>query len=117
MARTTRKVYYSISEVEKITGIKQHILRFWENEFAVLKPKRSRSGIRAYQERDIQTILIIKNLLYNQKFTIEGARKKFREDKEMMKKKKAPIDRLETQVLLKEIKNELLELKKMLGNL
>ena len=117
MARTSRKVYYTIGEVEKIADIKQHFLRFWEGEFSVLNPKRNRSGIRAYQERDIQTILHIKDLLYNQKFTIEGAKRKFREDKELVKKEKAPVDKLEALALLKEISSELNELKKMLNEL
>ena len=79
MARTTRKVYYSIGEVASIAGVKSHILRFWESEFQILNPKKNRSGIRAYQERDIQVVLLIKKLLYTEKFTIEGAKKKLKE--------------------------------------
>ena len=117
MAMTSRKVYYTIGEVEKVTGIKQHILRFWESEFSVLNPKRNRSGIRAYQERNIQTILLIKDLLYKQKFTIEGAKRKLREDRELVKKEQAPMDNLETRVVLKEIRDELHEIIKMIDSL
>jgi len=117
MAEKLRKVYYSIGEVERITGIKQHILRFWENEFPVLNPKRSRSGIRAYKERDIQIILYIKDLLYQQKFTIEGAKRKLREDRGIVHEESVPFEKLEIMALLKEIRGEFRELSKMIDEL
>lgn len=68
------KLYYSISEVSGITGIKQYVLRFWEKEFSDLKPKKNRAGNRTYQLKDIELVNRIKNLLYEEGFTIEGAR-------------------------------------------
>jgi len=74
-----KKLYYSISEVSKLTGLEQYILRYWETEFEELRPSKNRAGNRIYTNRDIQTILKIKKLLREQKYTIEGARKILKE--------------------------------------
>ena len=68
------KLYYSISEVSDLTGLKQYVLRYWETEFSELKPKKNKAGNRTYRQSDIDVVLKIKNLLYTQKYTIEGAR-------------------------------------------
>jgi len=73
------KLYYKIGEVAKFTGIKTHVLRYWETEFKVIRPNKSRSNQRLYRKQDVELILRIKDLLYNQGFTIAGARKKLRE--------------------------------------
>ena len=74
------KLYYSIGEVSSITDVKPHILRFWENEFPILRPQRHQSGKdRRYRERDIQLIRLIKRLVYQEKYTIDGARKKLQD--------------------------------------
>ncbi len=70
-----KKLYYSIGEVSKITELKQYVLRYWETEFTQLNPIKNKAGNRTYRQKDIDTILRIKDLLYNRKFTIEGARK------------------------------------------
>ena len=70
-----KKLYYSIGEVSKITDLKQYVLRYWETEFKQLNPNKNKAGNRTYRQKDIDTILEIKNLLYKEKFTIEGARK------------------------------------------
>ncbi|HMN47726.1 MAG TPA: MerR family transcriptional regulator [Ignavibacteriaceae bacterium] len=70
-----KKLYYSISEVSKITGIEQYVLRYWETEFEQLKPQKNRAGNRIYTNKDIQLILHIKTLLRERKYTIEGAKK------------------------------------------
>lgn len=70
-----KKLYYSIGEVSKITDLKQYVLRYWETEFKQLNPNKNKAGNRTYRQKDIDLILDIKNLLYNEKFTIEGARK------------------------------------------
>lgn len=70
-----KKLYYSISEVSKITAIEQYVLRYWETEFEELKPQKNRAGNRIYTNKDIQLILHIKNLLRERKYTIEGAKK------------------------------------------
>ena len=73
------KMYYSISEVADMTGVKAHVLRYWETEFPSLRPKKNRAGNRNYRPKDIKAILVIRNLLYKEKFTISGARKKLQE--------------------------------------
>ena len=70
-----KKLYYSIGEVSKITDLKQYVLRYWETEFKQLNPNKNKAGNRTYRQKDIDTILQIKNLLYKEKFTIVGARK------------------------------------------
>ena len=69
-----KKLYYSIGEVSKMTDLKAYVLRYWETEFKQLKPPKNRAGNRTYRQTDIDLILFIKDLLYNKKFTIEGAR-------------------------------------------
>lgn len=73
--QSIKKLYYSIGEVSKDTELKQYVLRYWETEFKQLKPSKNKAGNRTYRQKDIDLILRIKELLYNQKFTIEGARK------------------------------------------
>lgn len=73
------KLYYKIGEVAKFTGIKTHVLRYWETEFKAIRPNKSRSNQRLYRKQDVELILHLKDLLYNQGFTIAGARKKLRE--------------------------------------
>jgi DNA-binding transcriptional MerR regulator len=70
-----KKLYYSISEVSKITDMEQYVLRYWESEFEQLNPQKNRAGNRIYTNKDIQIILHIKNLLREKKYTIEGAKK------------------------------------------
>jgi len=77
---TPRKLYYSISEVSGITGLKAHILRFWESEFPMLRPRKNRAGNRAYTERDIRIVQAIKHLLYDEKYTIDGAKVRLKTD-------------------------------------
>ncbi len=81
-----KKVYYSIGEVSELSGVKQHVLRFWEKEFSQLKPQKGKSGNRLYRERDIRIILLINHLLHEQRYTIEGAKKKLKDDKELLRK-------------------------------
>ena len=70
-----KKLYYSISEVSKITEIEQYVLRYWETEFEELNPQKNRAGNRIYTNKDIRLILFIKELLRDKKYTIEGAKK------------------------------------------
>ncbi len=72
--KSIKKLYYSIGDVSEVTGLKQYVLRYWETEFKQLKPPKNRAGNRTYRQNDIDLILFIKDLLYNKKFTIEGAR-------------------------------------------
>ncbi|MBW2171646.1 MAG: MerR family transcriptional regulator [Deltaproteobacteria bacterium] len=70
-----QKRYFRIGEVSAITGIESYVLRYWETEFPRIKPARSRSGQRLYKKNDIEIILAIKDLLYQKKFTIAGAKR------------------------------------------
>lgn len=70
------KLYFKIGEVCQITGIQPHVLRYWETEFPQLAPEKNRSGQRVYKRRDIEIVLKIKKLLYEEKFTIAGAKRR-----------------------------------------
>ncbi|MEW5693962.1 MAG: MerR family transcriptional regulator [Candidatus Hydrogenedentota bacterium] len=80
------KLFYSIGEVSNITGIKPYVLRYWETEFQQLRPEKDKGGQRVYRKKDIDLINKIKYLLYEEEFTIQGARKKIKEDKESASK-------------------------------
>jgi DNA-binding transcriptional MerR regulator len=69
------KLYFRIGEVAKLAGIKPYVLRFWESEFSGLGPKKSGTGHRLYRRKDVELVLEIKRLLYEKRYTIEGARK------------------------------------------
>jgi DNA-binding transcriptional MerR regulator len=73
------KQYYTIGEAGRIVGVKPFVLRFWETEFPSVRPTKSRGGRRLYRRADVERLLAIKNLLYEQKFTIPGAKKKLAE--------------------------------------
>jgi DNA-binding transcriptional MerR regulator len=75
-AVTPEKLFYKIGEVAAVSALKPSVLRFWETEFAFLRPQKSRSGQRLYSRDEIETILEIKRLLYTEKLTIEGAKRK-----------------------------------------
>ena len=80
-AELPSKLYYSISEVADFTGIKAHVLRYWESEFPTLKPRKTRTGARRYRQPDIDEILAIKKLLYQEGYKIAGAVKMRRQAK------------------------------------
>ncbi|HUA21576.1 MAG TPA: MerR family transcriptional regulator [Bryobacteraceae bacterium] len=69
------KLYFRIGEVSRLAGIKPYVLRFWETEFPALGPKKSGKGHRLYRRKDVELVLEIKRLLYDKRYTIEGARK------------------------------------------
>jgi DNA-binding transcriptional MerR regulator len=76
MSFVPKKLYYKIREVCEIVGVEAHVLRFWETEFPVLSPPKSKTGQRIYRPRDIELLLQIRKLLYEDGFTIAGARKR-----------------------------------------
>ena len=123
------KLYYKIGEVAKFTGVKTHVLRYWESEFKAIRPNKSRSNQRLYRKKDVELILHLKDLLYNQGFTIAGARKKLRQKPARKAADPAPKptetaaaqDQLALPLsgsidlqLLKEIRKDILQLKKSL---
>ena len=71
--------FFSIGEVCELTELKPHVLRYWESQFKFLNPAKNRSGNRVYQRKEIELILLVKHLLYDEKYTIEGARLKVEE--------------------------------------
>ena len=77
--KAIKRLYYSIAEVSRITGLKAYVLRFWETEFQELKPAKNRAGNRIYRKSDIRLVFLIKRLLYQEKYTIDGARQKLRQ--------------------------------------
>ena len=108
------KLYFKISEVSDITGVETYILRYWETEFKLIKPYRTKTNQRLYRKKDVESILKIKRMLYDQKFTLAGAKKK-------LKEAIAPISQLPLGfpdsryiAALKETRDELKELSKML---
>ncbi len=74
------KLYFKIGEVSKLTGVKPYVLRYWESEFKLLAPGKSKSKQRLYRRKDIENILQIKKLLYEERFTIAGAKKTLKTD-------------------------------------
>ena len=111
------KLYFKIGEVSKITRIQPYVLRYWESEFKTIKPSRTKSKQRIYRKNDVEIILEIKRMLYEEKLTIAGARKKLQELKSK-RKNQLQFDfdgKKEHRNILKEIKKELKAIRKMLG--
>ncbi len=75
------KLYYSISEVAELLSVKPHVLRYWETQFKMLRPRKNRAGNRSYREKEVQLALRIKRLLYEEGFTIAGARRKILDER------------------------------------
>ncbi len=71
-----QRAYYSIGEVRELTGIESHVLRYWETRFDVLRPIKNQAGNRVFRPRDVEVVLLLKSLLYEEKYTVEGARQK-----------------------------------------
>jgi DNA-binding transcriptional MerR regulator len=74
------KIYFKIGEVCDLVGVQAHVLRYWETEFSMLSPQKNRSGQRSYRRRDVEIALRIKQLLYEEMFTIAGAKKKLQSE-------------------------------------
>lgn len=104
----SQKTYYSIREVCEKTSLEPHVLRYWESEFSVLRPKKNRAGNRAYREKDIKIVLSIKNLLYEEQYTIPGAKKQLAAKKEK-KTSTEPPKNTEHKKLIKDTIKELQE--------
>jgi len=111
------KLYFKIGEVSTIAGVEPYVLRYWESEFKAIKPSRTQSKQRIYRRKDVELILEIKKILYDEKFTIAGARKRLQSVKSENKQQLA-LDftvKKDHQKILKEIKAELKALRKLLG--
>ena len=114
--KSIKKLYYSISEVSQLTSLKQYVLRYWETEFAELRPTKNRAGNRIYRPKDIKLVFLIKKLLYEDHYTIEGARQKLKSVKldgrttESEEANSLP----KNQIIISEIKHDLKDLLEVL---
>lgn len=103
-----KKLYYSIGEVSKMFGVSASLIRFWESEFDILKPRKNRKGNRLFSQKDIDNLKLIYHLVKEKRFTIEGARNKLKGGKEQN------MDHMEFIQSLESIKSFLLQIKKEL---
>ncbi len=100
------KRFFRIGEVSRIIGVRPYVLRYWESEFPTLRPKRADSRQRIYKKEDIETIIEIKKLLYEEKLTIEGAKRRL--------KSAEKVNHIPSNNFLKEVKEELEQILEML---
>lgn len=105
--------YYSIGEVCEMTDLKPHVLRYWESQFRFLNPAKNRSGNRVYQRREVELVLLVKHLLYEEKFTIEGARQKLDQQRRKGELKRVARGALDAQTIAS-VERELRELLELL---
>jgi len=106
------KEFYSIHEVAEMFGLKPYVLRYWEKEFAILKPKRNRVGRRYYSKKDIDIVRMIKIILYDQRYTIAGAKKKLATITEGPEQLSLPLQ--DSIKIIKEIREELKKIRELL---
>lgn len=110
-----KKLYYSISEVSKMTSLKPYVLRYWESEFSQLRPSKNRAGNRIYRSNDIKTIFLIKKLLYTDKYTIDGARQKLNKISENNRQLNISFHDEKMNSLVNELKKGLSDILKILN--
>src|SRR3954471_102781 len=110
------KLYFKIGEVSELLGVEAYVLRYWESEFPVLSPKKSGTGHRLYRRKDVELLLRIKHLLYEKRFTIEGARQSLQNDSQKSRAQKETRKQasLFPQDPLPEIRRQLAEILQML---
>jgi len=108
------KLFFKIGEVADLAGVEQHVLRYWEDEIDALKPTKNRSGQRLYQKRDVELVLEIKRLLYEEKFTIAGAKNKLKKFKRKGTQLDFAYDRESFLEWKREMKNNLESILKLL---
>jgi DNA-binding transcriptional MerR regulator len=111
------KLYFKIGEVSELLGVEAYVLRYWETEFPVLSPKKSGTGHRLYRRKDVELLLRIKHLLYDKRFTIEGARQSLHSEARAPKPVRAP-KRIQAELFsddpLPDIRRELREILELL---
>ena len=108
------KLFYKIGEVSKIVGVEPYVLRYWETEFSFLKPRKNKSGQRVYIKRDVELLLDIKKLLYQERYTIEGVRKRLGlgsvDNKNKSEKKLRKTEVLQPRQAIEHVKKRLREM-------
>ena len=118
LAEIPDKLFFRIGEVSQIVGVEAYVLRYWESEFKGLSPRKSSSGQRMFRRKDVELLLQIKHLLYDKKFTIEGARKELSRESKDRVRKVAPVNQAELFPAvspLPKIRQELAAILKMLS--
>ena len=105
----TGKLYYSISEVSDLVGVKPHVLRYWETQFKMLRPKKGRGGARMYRKRDVEVLFEIRGLLYDQRFTIAGARRRILDERASDEKDQIelPFSKLDREEMLRALRKDM----------
>jgi DNA-binding transcriptional MerR regulator len=103
------KLFYKIGEVGRIAGVEPYVLRYWETEFPFLKPRKNKSGQRVYARKDLETVFEIKRLLYEERFTIEGVRKRLGGADVSKQLQRSSLQSLQAEVILK-VKSRLREI-------
>ncbi len=115
MTQIPDKLYFKIGEVARITQVKPYVLRYWESEFKLISPQKSKTNQRIYTKKDVELILEIKRLLYKERYTLEGAKKKIREFKSKKKEQLSfPFKDKNYQQTLLSIRNELNSIRNIL---
>src|SRR5437773_12429141 len=113
-AQADRKLYRPISEVSDLVGVKPHVLRYWETQFSMLRPRKNRAGNRMYRPEEIRLVLRIKELLYQRRFTIAGARRRLLDERKEGPQVEIGFTAADNKLVLHDIKTEL---KRLLGRL
>ncbi|HZE19761.1 MAG TPA: MerR family transcriptional regulator [Candidatus Angelobacter sp.] len=103
----TGRLYYSISEVSDMIGVKAHVLRYWETQFKMLRPKKGRGGARMYRKRDVEILFEVKQLLYDHRFTIAGARRKLLDDRGSKEQMELTFARTDREEMLRALRRDL----------
>ena len=103
------KMFYRVGEVGQLVGVESYVLRYWEKMFPQLRPEKDESGQRIYTKSDIDIVLRIRNLLYEERYTIDGARKKLKEERRSKGKSKNSENVQELLTVLKDVENTLQE--------
>src|SRR5581483_4289972 len=108
------KLYFKIGEVAKLVGVKPYVLRYWESEFSILRPGKTLSRHRLYRRKDVETLLEIRRLLYAERYTIEGAKRRLRDTKPTAETPSLDGGERSEAAVLEHIRDELLDLCRLL---
>src|SRR5262245_22551067 len=111
------KLYFRIGEVAQLVGVKPYVLRYWESEFSIVRPGKSSARHRLYRRKDVETLLDIRRLLYTERYTIEGAKRRLRETGRLAPSHAAPVSGApapDAGPTLTRVRDELLEIYSLL---
>ena len=114
MTEIPDKLFFRIGEVAALTGLAAYVLRYWESEFKLLRPQKNEAGQRIFRRRDVELILQIKHLLYEERLTLEGARKRLRQESPQRKQMVLPLSDSHSRETLRKIKGRLQGLHRLL---